>query len=189
MNSKTNFLIQFVIFIAGIVLIVTHNHVDVMRWIVIFMGCAIILPALITMGAAALSGHRASADEPHAHRAARTWAVSVSIFAIVLGVAMLCAPTFFATFIAWVFAALLIAAGCYHILVVSYLSRPFVLPFWYYIIPRLSSLITETHNARTDGHLSKPKFSLSNPSNDFRQPKRPSRNRRQRRSVNECPKG
>lgn len=138
MRGKTGFLTALIFLAAGIVLIVVHDKERVMDGIVTFLGIVFIVPAVINILVSAFSRRREKTAE-RGRRAdlAYVGMLVVSVFGIALGVAMLVATEFFAGVIVYVFAALLIAAGVYHVLAVSVLSRPFMLPPYFYVIPVL----------------------------------------------------
>lgn len=50
---------------------------------------------------------------------------------------MLIQPTFFVGLLAYIFAALLILYGIFHIIVIGFWAKPIVLPMWFYVIPVL----------------------------------------------------
>ena len=54
-----------------------------------------------------------------------------------LSVWMVVSPAFFVGLLAYIFGAILILYGIFHIIVVAVWSRPFILPWWFYLIPVL----------------------------------------------------
>lgn len=125
-NGKTDLLTSLLVGIAGIAMIVLHNRLDIMEWIVIMIGVIFIIPGVFSVLTGALSKQRKS-----------TTNVVAGIGAIALGVIMCAMPAQFAGIMVIIFGALLIISGAYHLCFVAWLSRPFVLPFYYYIIPIL----------------------------------------------------
>lgn len=138
MTGKSRFLSAIIFFVVGIILIVMHDRVDLMKWIVVILGIGLILPGLINVAVSAFSkkAERESL-EGASHKSAYVTGLVISVFCIALGVAMLIAPDFFAGVMAYLFAAILIAVGVFHILTVGYLAKPYVMPFYFYVVPVL----------------------------------------------------
>lgn len=138
MTGKSRFLSAIIFFVVGIILIVMHDRVDLMKWIVVILGIGLILPGLINVAVSAFSSKAEKESEAgSAHKSAYVTGLVISVFCIALGVAMLIAPSFFAGVMAYLFAAILIAVGVFHILTVGYLARPYVMPFYFYVVPVL----------------------------------------------------
>jgi uncharacterized membrane protein HdeD (DUF308 family) len=126
MNGRTDLFTSLIVGIAGIAMIVLHNHLDIMAWIVIMIGVMFIIPGVFSVLIGALSKERKS-----------TTSVLAGIGALALGVIMCAMPEQFAGIMVTLFGVLLIIIGGYHLCFVAWLARPFVLPFYYYIIPVL----------------------------------------------------
>lgn len=126
MNGRTDLFTSLIVGIAGIAMIVLHNRLDIMAWIVIMIGVMFIIPGVFCVLMGALSKERKS-----------TTSVLAGIGAVALGVIMCAMPEPFAGLMVTIFGVLLIIIGGYHLCFVAWLSRPFVLPFYYYIIPIL----------------------------------------------------
>lgn len=140
-NGKTDLFTSLIVGIAGIAMIVLHNRIDIMEWIVVMIGVMFIIPGVFSVLLGALSKQRKS-----------TTSVIAGIGAIALGVIMCAMPAQFAGIMVIIFGAILIIAGSYHLCFVAWLSRPFVLPFYYYIIPVLlivTGVIVMFTNVRT----------------------------------------
>lgn len=131
MKTGNNWFTVIVVFIVGILLIVWHDRVDILSWIVIAVGLMLIIPAIYSIISAII---RKKSDLKHS---ASSSTVVSSIAALALGVWMVCVPDFFVGFLAYVFGAILIFYGVFHIVMISLLNRQFVMPFWFYIIPIL----------------------------------------------------
>ncbi len=133
MNKKTNLLTAAVMAGVGIALIILHNHVDILQWISILLGVMFIIPSLWALGVSFL-GHRPGDDSDSSTQVST---IVASIGGIGLGVAMCLIPSTFAGLFIYVFAGVLIVAGIYHFIVVRFMSKTFVIPGFYYIIPSL----------------------------------------------------
>lgn len=134
-NSASRWLTILVVFIAGILLIAWHSRIDILQWVVILVGVALIVPALYSFIIALGRKRRGEGGEDE--RTARTSTLWASVAAIALGIWMVLDPTFFAGLLAYMFGTILILYGIYHIVLMSYWLRPFTMPFWFYIIPVL----------------------------------------------------
>lgn len=134
-NSGNNWLTILVVFVAGILLIAWHSRIDILQWVVVLVGIALIVPALYSFIIALGRRRRGEGDERQ--RTARTSTLWTSVAAMALGVWMVLDPTFFAGLLAFMFGGILVLYGIYHIVLMSYWLRPAVFPFWFYIIPVL----------------------------------------------------
>lgn len=132
------FTLAFFLFVAGIVLIIFHNYPDVLKGIAVFIGVMMILPASISVCTAALSRRAEVQAEatPGAH-SRYVGTMVLCIFFIVLGIAMILASQLFVSVVVYIFAATLIAAGFYQLLMLGIMSRPAALPWYLYIVPVL----------------------------------------------------
>lgn len=127
LNVKTDMLTSLVVGVAGIAMIVLHNRLDVMSWIVMMIGVLFIIPGVFSVLTGALSRERKSGA-----------AILAGVGAVLLGAMMCARPEFFAGIMVTIFGIILVMIGIYHICFVAWLARPFVLPFYYYIIPVLT---------------------------------------------------
>lgn len=134
-NSGNNWLTILVVFVAGVLLIAWHSRIDILQWVVVLVGITLIVPALYSFIIALGRRRRGEGDQDR--RTARTSTLWTAVAAIALGVWMVLDPTFFAGLLAYMFGAILILYGLYHIVTMSYWLRPVVFPFWFYIIPVL----------------------------------------------------
>ena len=116
---------------AGIALIALNSRVDLLTWISIIIGAMLIVPSLFAL-AMALFTKPAPGD-----RGVSTSTIIASIAGVGLGLAMILTPNTFAGLFVYIFAAILIVAGFFHIYIVWSLSRPVRLPWFCYLIPAL----------------------------------------------------
>lgn len=138
-QGKTSFTLSAFLFVAGIVLIVLHNHPTVSTGIVLFIGTMFLIPGLINVIVAAFrrpSKREEIARDPH-RRASYIWGMVLSVFCIALGAAMIIAAKVFLVILVYVFASVLIAGGFYHLLVIGVFARPYTMPYYFNIIPVL----------------------------------------------------
>lgn len=144
MRRKSNLFTALLTLAVGITLIVIHDKVDIIRTIVTFLGAMFIVAGFINILAGALSTRRRIGSGDTAEdrlQRRREWiyigGIVLSVFGIALGVTMVIWPGFFAAAITYLFAAMLIAIGVFHIIVVAVVARPLVLSALFYIIPVL----------------------------------------------------
>ena len=134
-NSGSNWLTILVVFIAGVLLIAWHSRIDILQWVVILVGITLIVPALYSFIIAL--GRKRRGEGKETGRTARTSTLWAAVAAIALGVWMVVGPSFFAGLLAYIFGAILVLYGIYHIVMMSYWLKPLVFPFWFYVIPVL----------------------------------------------------
>lgn len=134
MKSTTNWLTSLIVLVVGILLIVWHTRVDILSWIIMAVGTMLIIPSLYSLIAALV---RKSSNRREGDHSAPTSTIVASIGALVLGIWMLVAPGFFVGVLAFIFGGLLVLFGIFHILVVSVWSKPYILPWYFYILPVL----------------------------------------------------
>lgn len=134
-SSTSRWLTILVVFVAGILLIAWHSRIDILQWVVILVGITLIVPALYSFIIAL--GRKRRGENGEDERTARTSTLWASIAAIALGAWMVIDPTFFAGLLAYIFGAILILYGIYHIVMMSYWMKPLGVPVWFYIIPVL----------------------------------------------------
>ena len=132
---SNNWLTAVIVLTVGILLVVWHNRIDVLNWIVVIVGLGLVVPGLYSLiSAFARAGSKsAKKDEYSAGRST----IIASLGALALGVWMIVSPGFFVELLAYMFGAILIVYGVFHIVFLSVCSRPYIMPGWYYIIPVL----------------------------------------------------
>ena len=126
MRGKTDLFTSVIVLAVGIALICLYQRVDILDWIVVIVGIMFMIPGIFS-----LVGGMAS------KRPGNASSIVAGVGAICLGVVMCIVPSFFAHILVYIFAGILIIGGIYHIAFLGWMSRPFVLPWYYYIIPIL----------------------------------------------------
>lgn len=139
MRPKSSLFYGLLVIAIGILLIVFNNRGELLSWVVILAGLALIIPCVFTLANAINDNRRASRSgtDTFNQRMMTTGVIITSIIGIGLGVWLVVSPNFFIGFIAYGFAILLILYGIYHLCVVIWMCRPLVLPAGFYIIPSL----------------------------------------------------
>lgn len=152
MNKKfSSWLITLVIALAGILLISWHNEVGLFSWLIRAIGIILTVPAVYIL-LSALSALRYNrlkaealisddvADKSKLKFKSRpvAWSlIIVSVATILFGFWMLVNPGFFGHLISYLFAIVIIIFGVLQIIDLTYLSRPVMLPIYFYIMPAL----------------------------------------------------
>ncbi|MDE5799635.1 MAG: DUF308 domain-containing protein [Paramuribaculum sp.] len=152
MNNKfSSWIITLVIAVVGVLLIVWHNEVDLFSWLIRALGIILAAPAIYVLlsSLSALRHNRlkATAEITDAHTGTTelkfssstvAWSlIIVSVATIVLGFWMLINPGFFVGLVSYLFAIVVIIFGILQIVDVAYLTRPVILPVYFYILPAL----------------------------------------------------
>lgn len=133
--KANNWITALIVMLVGILLIVWHQRIDILNWIVIAVGITLIVPGLYSFISAIVRKGEKYKEKTDYSAASST--IVASLGAIALGVWMSLSPGFFVGLLAYIFGAILILYGVFHIIVVAVWSRPVILPWWYYIIPVL----------------------------------------------------
>ncbi len=144
MNKFQTWLTIAVAAAVGVLFVIWHSRIDLLSWIVVAMGVLLIIPGAYNM-ITSMAGHRqarriaagesVAVTKRGAGRNADISSMLASVCTIGLGVWMLVNPDFFVGMLAYLFAVLLIAYGLYQIYSLAYLSRPYVMPWFFYIVP------------------------------------------------------
>lgn len=144
MNKFQTWLTIAVAAAVGVLFVIWHSRIDLLSWIVVAMGVLLIIPGVYNM-IISLAGRRqarriaagesVSVTKRGVGRNADFSSMLASVCTIGLGVWMLVNPGFFVGLLAYLFAVLLIAYGLYQIYSLAYLNRPYVMPWFFYIVP------------------------------------------------------
>lgn len=117
--------------VAGIVLIVLHNELQLLNYIAMLVGLVIILPSAFMIYSFFKTRNELMPS------AGGIMALIFSIMAATLGVVMVAKPIIFVGLLTYLLAALLIISGLYHIIYLAASSKIYKFPVWYYILPSL----------------------------------------------------
>ncbi len=146
MSGKTDLFTSIIVAGVGIVMICLYQRIELLSWIVMLIGAMFAIPGIFSI----IMGMR-SKDKGGSGTMTLT-----GMGATALGAFMILMPQSFTGILVFLFAGLLIIGGIYHIVFVAYLSRPFVLPGYYYIIPVLmilAGIVLLTTSVRTLNHV------------------------------------
>lgn len=126
MNAKSNSLTAVIFFIAGVLLIIFNDRVNLLAWVSITLGIAFIIPSAYSL----YTSLKAKGGSEN-----KTGLSVISVGGLVLGLCMCIFPDVFVGIFVYLFAVLMIVGGICHILIISYIDRPLVQPGYLYVIP------------------------------------------------------
>ncbi len=140
MNMKTNIITNLLILAAGILLIVLHDS-NVLKAVIIITGILFILPSLLNIIMMLTRKEKDSAgNKIYRSRVSLAYGIIASLGGIGLGLWMVISPSSLIGIVAYLFAALLVVAGLYDIIMLAYGYRPTKFPLWMYILPSLMTI-------------------------------------------------
>ncbi len=151
-KQATNWMTILITAVVGILFIVWHNETNLFQWLVRALGILLLLPGAYVLFNSISEIRSKSADVKETgrkdespitirRRAAAVSLIIVSGATVLVGAWMLIQPGFFVHLIAYLFAAILLLYGIYQFIVATWLCRPAVLPWYFYIIPSVFVLI------------------------------------------------
>lgn len=122
---------------AGILLIIFHNQ-NLLSTLIVIMGVVLMLPCAATLLTVLLRRERdASGNIVPPGKAMLASAVIASLGGMGLGVWMILSPGSLVGIVVYLFAAMLIIAGLYQIIMLAVGHRPVKFPWWMYVLPVL----------------------------------------------------
>lgn len=130
MSGKNSFWTYLFVLAAGIVLICFHTRVNILQWLIMFVGAMFAIPGLIGV----ISGVSRSGK---GSKGAEASSIISSVGSLIIGLIMLIWPTPFVGVFVYVLAALLLIVGFCQIWILAVDYRPYAMPLWLYILPVL----------------------------------------------------
>ena len=152
MNNKfSSWLITAIIAAVGVLLIVWHKETDLFSWLIRALGIILAAPATYVLlsvlsalrhnrlkATAQISDAETGHTEMKLNSRTVAWSlIIVAVATIILGFWMLVNPDFFVGLVSYLFAIAIIIIGILQLVDVAYLTRPVVLPVYFYIMPSL----------------------------------------------------
>lgn len=122
---------QFFALAAGIVLICMHDRINLVQWVIVFVGVMFAIPGVCGL-IEALAGRNRNKGKGSA-----AVPVLASLGSLIIGVIMIFCPVPFEAVFVYFLAAVLILGGIWHIWVLAVGVRPLTLPGWLYVLPVL----------------------------------------------------
>lgn len=139
MKMRSKMMANFVILVAGVLLIVFHDR-QVLSTIIVMMGIAFIIPSAVNLVLMLTrqKGKSSQTQRGMMERAMLAYGVVASLGGIGLGVWMVVSPETLIGIVVYLFAAMMIIAGLYNVIMLSLGHRPVRFPLWMYIMPVLT---------------------------------------------------
>ena len=129
MREKTTFWTYLVVLAVGIALIVLHNDICILNWLVTIVGLMFALPGLIGVISALVRNAR--------HSTVSGLSVTSSIGSLVFGTIMIVWPGPFVAVFVYILATVLIVSGLWQIWSLAIEARRSSMPVWLYLLPTL----------------------------------------------------
>lgn len=126
LSRNSNLFMAVIVGIVGLLLVTLHARIDLLNWVSIAVGLMFVLPSLYVLCTSLGSKEKLPGG-----------IAFVSVGGLILGLLMCIFPSAFAGFFVYVFAAVLIIFGIYHIVDLASWNKQIKFPFYYYIIPIL----------------------------------------------------
>lgn len=139
MKLKSPLLINLIIMAVGMMLIIFHNQ-NVLSTIITIIGIAFIVPSIINLVMLFYGRKSEAPGEPGRSNRLISYGVVASLGGIGLGAWMVISPETLIGIIVYVFAAMMIIAGLYNIIMLAFGHRPLRFPLWMYILPGLMTI-------------------------------------------------
>lgn len=149
-QNNSMYVTNAMVFIAGVLLIILHDRVNIMAGIVVIVGIMFAVPSVIALLMTIIQRNKRATEMEGKHNSYLS--VIPSIGGLCLGVFLILKPDIFIGILAYMFAAILVIAGLYHIIFLVILSKTIKMPGWFYILPTLiaiSGLVILLSDVRT----------------------------------------
>ncbi len=140
MNLKSNIIANLLILTAGVLLVVFHNS-NILSTLIIITGISFVIPSLANI--IMILTHKEKDKEGYNINRSRlsfAYGVITSLGGIGLGTWMIISPESLMGIVVYLFAALLVIAGVYNIIMLAFGHRSIKFPIWMYILPTLMTI-------------------------------------------------
>lgn len=134
MKKQASLITYVAALVIGIILLVLNEKVDLLKGVVIAMGVAVTVPSALLL----ISTFVGKKDANGVRTYPAWYTVIVSLAGLVLGIWMLCMPTFFVTITVYTLGVGLVLVGIAQILFIANAARPFGPNVWWYCVPVLA---------------------------------------------------
>lgn len=129
MGRKSNFWTYLFLLAAGIALICMHTKVELLSWVIMFIGAMFAIPGLIGVISGIIKSSRSERVDG--------MSVTSSLGSLIIGVILIVWPTPFVGVFVYILAAILIIGGLCQVWALATGYRPYKMPFGLYILPVL----------------------------------------------------
>lgn len=138
-KRSSGFLVNTFVFLAGLLLTLLYDEARLMESVVIVAGVMFLVPSVIAlvlmMAQASKTVAGEYADEPRA--GIGNGGVLPLVGGICFGLSLILRPLLFVEILSYIFAAVLLLGGVYHIVVLFITSRKVGVSLWLYLLPLL----------------------------------------------------
>ena len=138
-KRSSGFLVNTFVFLAGLLLTLLYDEARLMESVVIVAGVMFLVPSVIAlvlmMAQASKTAAGEYADEPRA--GIGNGGVLPLLGGICFGLSLILRPLLFVEILSYIFAAVLLLGGVYHIVVLFITSRKVGVSLWLYLLPLL----------------------------------------------------
>ncbi len=138
-KRSSGFLVNTFVFLAGLLLTLLYDEARLMESVVIVAGVMFLVPSVIAlvlmMAQASKTVAGEYADEPRA--GIGNGGVLPLLGGICFGLSLILRPLLFVEILSYIFAAVLLLGGVYHIVVLFITSRKVGVSLWLYLLPLL----------------------------------------------------
>lgn len=138
MNTKSALITNLIILAVGILLIIYHNS-NVISTIIVITGVAFIVASLFNL-AMLIKRNRSTNASPATQHVNTSIGIIASLGGIGLGAWMAISPASLVSIVVYLFAALLVVAGLYNIIMLFLKHKSMPIPLWLYILPALMAI-------------------------------------------------
>lgn len=140
MNTKSTLITNLIILAVGILLIIYHNS-NVISTIIVITGVAFIVASLFNLAMIIMRNHKTNATTPaQNNNISIAYGIIASLGGIGLGTWMAISPSSLVSIAVYLFAALLVIAGLYNIIILFLKHKSMAIPMWLYIMPALMAI-------------------------------------------------
>lgn len=133
MKKQASLITYVCALVIGIILLVLNEKVDLLKGVVIAMGIAITVPSAMMF----LSSFVGKKDEYGVRTYPAWYTIVVACAGLVLGIWMLCMPSFFVAVSVYTLGVGLVLVGIAQLIFIYNASRPFGPNPWWYCVPVL----------------------------------------------------
>lgn len=140
MNTKSALFTNLIILAVGILLIIYHNS-NVISTIIVITGVAFIVASLFNL-VMLIKRNRSTNTSPATQHVniSIAYGIIASLGGIGLGAWMAISPASLVSIVVYLFAALLVIAGLYNIIMLFLKHKLMPIPLWLYILPALMAI-------------------------------------------------
>lgn len=134
MKGKGGVIANVLVMISGIILILLHKREGILPGVIVIMGITFIVPSVLNVVMLLLHGRK---NHGRMRQLTVVAGMVASLGGIALGLWMVLFPDTLVGLLVYLFAALLVVGGAYHLYMLLFGLRPLRFPLWMYVPPTL----------------------------------------------------